>query len=107
MKVINWMKATYSEDEWECRPLVRCYDGFRISIQGGTSHHYCLPRKLCNEYQEIELGFPTELDNLIAEYAEEPDTLSTVFGHGPIAIVELLIEKHGGIDYEKSIQEVE
>lgn len=45
-------------------------------------------------------GFPSELDLILDEYAEEPDTCDTVFGYVPIAIVNELISKHGGIIIE-------
>ena len=48
----------------------------------------------------MELGFPSELDPILDEYAEEPDTCDTVFGYVPIAIVNELISKHGGIIIE-------
>lgn len=48
----------------------------------------------------MELGFPSELDPILDEYAEEPGTSDTVFGYVPIAIVNELISKHGGIIIE-------
>lgn len=75
-----------------------CADGFKVSVQGGTEFHYCIPRYHCNEYESVELGFPTMKDDLIMEYAEdESDLTQTVYGWVPIEIVEQLVEKHGGI----------
>ena len=82
-----------------CQPTKRivCKDGFTISVQA-NANAYCEPRE--NEawsYSEVELGFPSSLDPLIAEYAEEPDTTETVFAYVPIAVVNELIDRHGGI----------
>ena len=74
-----------------------CMDGFNISIQANR-YAYCEPRK--NEawpYTKVELGYPSKLDDLIDEYAEDPDTTETVYGYVPIDVVNQLIEKHGGI----------
>lgn len=78
-----------------------CRDGFSISVQA-NNFTYCKPRIDCGwPYSEVELGFPSEEDELINEYAEEgPDTedyTKTVYGFVPINIVNELIEKHGGI----------
>lgn len=76
---------------------MECMDGFSISVQA-SSGHYCQPRE--NEawpYREVELGYPSEVDNSISNYAEDPDTNETVFGYVPIDIVNQLVEKHGGI----------
>ena len=76
---------------------VKCLDGFSISVQA-NKYAYCSPR--CNKgwpYSEVELGFPSELDPLISEYAEDPDDVKTIYGYVPINIVCQLIDKHGGI----------
>lgn len=75
-----------------------CKDGFRISIQA-SEYHYCLPRvNGADSYESVELGFPNREDELIMEYAEDPDDpTETVYGFVPIEIVNQLIEKHGGI----------
>ena len=80
-------------------PKARMKDGFSISIQA-SEFHYCHPRNSIGPWNEMELGFPSELDPILDEYAEEPDTSDTVFGYVPIAIVNELISKHGGIIIE-------
>lgn len=81
------------------RPPVTCKDGFQVSIQA-SSMHYCSPRQdMLDSYKKVELGFPNMEDDLILEYAEDKeDPTGTVYGYVPIEIVELLIEKHGGIE---------
>ena len=80
------------------RPQVTCKDGFSVFIQA-SENHYCSPRKtLTNgDYKSVELGYPSAPDELIADYAEDPDDLTnTVYGYVPVEIVDKLIEKHGG-----------
>ena len=80
-------------------PKALMKDGFSISIQA-SEFHYCNPRLSVGPWNEMELGFPSELDPILDEYAEEPGTSDTVFGYVPIAIVNELISKHGGIIIE-------
>jgi hypothetical protein len=106
------------------RPRIICQDGYSVSVQA-SEHMYCEPRytQWQNEdgwnvingnnwlssdtpsnfetdhftpYESVELGFPSEADDLIYEYAEGNDYTSTVYGYVPVKIVEQLIEKHGG-----------
>ena len=108
----------------EVRPRIVCNDGYSVSVQA-SEYMYCEPRytQWKNEdgwqvingdywsssgtprnfetdhftpYESVELGFPSEADELIYEYAEDDDYTSTVYGHVPVKIVEQLIEKHGG-----------
>jgi len=49
-------------------------------------------------YSSVELGYPSERDDLIMEYAEDQDNpTETVYGWVPIEVVEELLKKHGGI----------
>lgn len=95
-------------------PSIYCKDGFNVSIQA-SSGHYCNPRNEnrmldynfddSNEiHTSFELGFPSEKEDLILEYAEEQDNpTETVYGYVPLETVLKMIEKHGGIDYKKSL----
>lgn len=96
-----FLEDTYNpNDRYFVRPPVVCKDGFTVSIQGGDDFHYCTPRKWVNEYEEVELGLPSEKDPLIMEYAENPDIPTrTVYGWVPLDVVEKLIAKHGGISH--------
>lgn len=74
-----------------------CADGFTISMQASV-YTYCDPRKNSGPYREIELGFPSESDSLIQEYAEDPDRpTDTVYPYVPADVVRQLIAKHGGV----------
>ncbi len=76
---------------------VVCKDGFTVSVQA-SSTAYCNPRKdTAERYTSVELGFPSEDDEMIAQYAEDPDRpCDTVYAWVPVEIVNLLIAKHGG-----------
>lgn len=78
------------------REKITCADGFTVSIQASNGH-YCKPRNNDGGYTEFELGYPSSPDDLIQEFAEDPDApCSTVYGYVPKAVVQALIEKHGG-----------
>lgn len=85
------------------RPRAVCADGFTISIQA-ESGAYCRPRITnafeCGElYTHVELGYPSEKEALIIDYAEDPhDLINTVYGYVPINVVNEVIDKHGGFD---------
>ena len=106
MTVKDWLKKTVrthtlydgSVEIQEKRPKLCCNDGFSISVQA-SEFHYCCPRlNGVQDYESVELGFPSVEDELINEYAEDcMNYTETVYGYVPIEIVEKLIEKHGGI----------
>lgn len=73
-------------------PRARMADGFEISIQA-SKYHYCLPRKdLADSYSSFELGYASEFEPLLEAYRE-----GDIFPWVPAEIVDLLVEKHGGI----------
>ena len=83
-------------DGWKVRKSVICADGFRVSIQASSAHNDA------EKYTHCELGFPTEADDLIKEYAEwfggdEIDYTEAVYGYVPAKVIRLLIAKHGGM----------
>lgn len=99
MSVIEFLKSSFDpSNPYQVRPRICCKDGFSISVQGGTEFHYCTPRIHCNQYECVELGFPSVADPFLAGYAEDPsDPTGTVYGYVPIEVVERLVERHGGI----------
>lgn len=93
----NYKSTVIGDVELCVIKCMECADGFMISVQA-SSMHCCEPRRIkAWPYSEVELGFPSELDELIADYANKPDTTETVFAYVPIDIVNQLVEKHGGI----------
>ena len=75
-----------------------CADGFKMSVQAGFSN-YCTPREdYADRYDAVEVGYPSEREELLMPYAEEPDSpTATVYGYVPSETVFLVCTKHGGI----------
>ena len=79
------------------RPRIVCADGFDVSIQAGEMH-YCTPRLDCDNYEEVEIGFPSDVVPEWMEYAETPeDPTGSVYGYVPVEIIDAVLEQHGGI----------
>lgn len=101
MTVKEYLESTFKEDdEYNIRKRVVCKDGYSVSVQGGNRLNYCQPREIINIYHSVELGFPSEPDELINKYAEGYGTVNftqTVYPFVDIEIVEKLIQKHGGM----------
>ena len=75
-----------------------CKDGFEMSVQASRTH-YCSPRMdNAEKYTDVEVGFPSDLEPLLMEWAEDPDyPTGTVYGYVPAPVVLLVCVKHGGI----------
>jgi hypothetical protein len=74
-----------------------CKDGFKFSVQA-SANHYCTPRSDdAHAYTHFEVGYPSQYEESLAPYAEEPGTTETVFGWVPLAVIVYLINKHGGV----------
>ena len=83
-------------------PHIVCNDGFKMSVQAGQSL-YSTPKDVADEYEDAEVGFPSEEEKLLTTYAEDQDNLcDTVYGYVPCSVIDQVIEKHGGIDESKS-----
>jgi hypothetical protein len=86
-------------------PYVICNDGFKMSVQVGQSL-YSSPRDVADEYEEAEIGFPSSPESLIAKYAEDWEVegdddsrlCATVYPYVPVALIDEVISKHGGVD---------
>jgi hypothetical protein len=86
------------------RPRIICNDGFSMSVQA-SSGHYCQPRKTQEQYESMEIGFPSEDEPLIFEYAEcSNDWTDTVYPVVPNNIIQEVIEKHGGINIDETFK---
>ena len=76
---------------------ILCADGFNMSVQASETS-YCEP---CNDrgpYKEVEIGFPSEREDLLMKYIEDRENpTGTVYGWVPNAVVTLVVAKHGGI----------
>jgi hypothetical protein len=54
MTVKKFLESTYTDERFQVRPAVGCKDGLTLSIQGGSSSHYCSPAEKCNIYEAVE-----------------------------------------------------
>ncbi len=94
--------ATKKEEKYIFRPRIVCKDGFSVSLQAGEGL-YSTPRKRSDTYEAVELGFPSDEEVLINEYAEmEGMATQTVYPYTPIDVIQAVIEKHGGINIIKT-----
>ena len=120
------LKVTYPADEYSSLklkdmmttsrlPHIVCEDGFSMSVQVGYSL-YSTPKKVAKRYSAVEIGFPSEPEELIKEWAEflpfseedeEPDYTDTVYPYVPVGVVDKVLKKHGGIDLTKTLLEGE
>lgn len=88
------------------RPKIVCIDGFKMSVQGHEMT-YSIPKKVGTEFEAMEIGFPSVQEDLIIEFIDRPghEPTQSVYGFIPISLIEQVIEKHGGIDEQKTFQE--
>lgn len=80
----------------QVRPI-RCADGLSFSVQASFTH-YCTPRDSVGPWTHVEIGFPNRSVPELLEYAEVPDyPTRSVYNYVPVALVEKIVEQHGGI----------
>ena len=94
-------------------PHIICADGFSMSVQVGYSL-YCTPKKVAKRYSAVEIGYPSEPEELIKEYAEfapfdedTTDYTDTVYPYVPVSVVDKVLKKHGGINLTQTLLEAE
>jgi hypothetical protein len=108
----NSKDNTYNNDEARDdmvvsrNPHLICVDGFEMSVQAGHSL-YSSPKDISDYYTEVEVGFPSEAEELLFDYAEnryenEPSYTDTVYPYVPVEVVDNIINKHGGIKGPKN-----
>lgn len=98
-------KITYDNTYFFC-PRIVCNDGFDISLQIHNGN-YCSSengyRTLGHTMESVEFGFPNQDEELLKEYAECPKSITQTVGQLPIDVAQQIIDKHGGIDWDKTI----
>ena len=94
-------------------PHIVCADGFSMSVQVGYSL-YSTPKKIAKRYSAVEIGYPSEPEELIKEYAEfapfdedTTDYTDTVYPYVPVSVVDKVLKKHGGINLTQTLLEAE
>lgn len=84
-------------------PKIFCCDGFSMSIQA-SQNHYCSPREDEGPYTAVEVGYPSEKEEKLMEYAENPSRpTDTVYGYVPVQLVNQIIDDHGGVDMGQTL----
>ena len=77
-------------------PIV-CEDGFTMSVQA-SQMNYAYPRTDSGPYSQVEIGYPSQEEPLLIDWAEDPgDPTGTVYGWVPSSVVWDVILKHGGV----------
>ena len=90
-------------------PQIVCVDGFEMSVQVGY-HLYSEPKKVAKRYSKVEVGYPSDHEPLIEEYAETfhqedvTDYTDIVYPYVPVKIVNKVLKKHGGIDVTETLR---
>lgn len=100
MSIINdYFKSFHPKEKYKPYPKIIYVDGFSMSFQAGE-YLYCSPRQdNCEFYSEVEIGYPSEKEDLIMDYCESPERpCDTVYGYVPVEIIDEVIRKHGGIE---------
>ena len=104
MNINEFTTVTFENKEFTIRPMIVCNDGFKMSVQGSQGH-YCSPREVSSIFSSMEIGYPSQEEPLIYEYAEDKSRLTdTVYGWVPTDVIQQVIEKHGGINILKTFK---
>lgn len=102
LQIVEEINRRFAErEEWargtlDHLPSLKASDGFTVSVQA-SEYHYCTPRNNAGPYSHVECGFPKELPVAWAEWAETPDTTSTVFHYIPLIDVAREFARRGGL----------
>jgi len=85
------------------RPRIYCRDGFSFSVQAGPGH-YSQPKDTDGPYEQMEVGLPSEGDDLLIPFIEVGSSNPTMssFPYTPVEVISKLVDKHGGIDVAKT-----
>lgn len=72
---------------------LHCNDGFSMNVQA-HDRAYCSPRVNSTDtdyYFEVEVGFPSEREELLMEYVKDYDNpTETVYGYVPVEVLSLI-----------------
>ena len=86
--------------ESKLRRKIVCKDNFTMSVQASEYHH-CAPKVdgIDISYSHVEVGFPTEKEDLLMDYIDGDDNkpTETVYSYVPASVIINVIDKHGGM----------
>jgi hypothetical protein len=81
---------------WGSLPPLKCADGFSMSVQAGVNI-YSIPSSNDGPWTHVEVGYPSQIEPLLWEYAEQPGRWTdTVYPRVPVEVVAAVAEVHGG-----------
>ena len=100
------MEKVY-DDKYFHLPTIFCNDVFSISIQickmsySGSENGI---RTFGIDWKLVEWGFPSQPIDGEKYMSEDTETTTSVGGYVPVELMEELIEEHGGIDLQTTLQ---
>lgn len=93
---------TMQTNEFNRFPPIICKDGLFISAQAGENYK-CYPRENLDDFEyetvEIHRHEDTDAEELLHIFICDYDKY--ILDNVPVSILDAVIEKHGGIDYNK------
>jgi hypothetical protein len=96
------LSTARSGDSWKTVPLVRCKNGFTMSVQA-SAFHMCSPKSDVGPWTMVEVGFPSKRVMALAPYREghggwrkRPTLTETVYPFVPVDVVAQVIDANGG-----------
>ena len=96
----DWGGGTKTRQHKRINSVVRCHDGFRMSVQA-SHEHFCTPRQDKGPYTHVEVGYPNRLEELLLPYADGASTIAglrpTLYVNVPAEVVLETIEMHAGM----------
>lgn len=82
-------------------PTLICKDGYGMSVQASV-RHLCRPRTDdAQDYSHVEVSCTAEKGDAIAAFGD-PD--EGIYGFVPVDVVLAMLEEHGGVDLEKTVE---
>ena len=101
---LAFIKATIPTTRYGMRNAIIMRDGECMSVQA-SDFHYSIPRvRDLSRYECYEVRFPSQLFEELEGRGEELDTTCTVFPKIEEETIIKIIAKHGGIDFETSLE---
>lgn len=105
VQVVVWGESMSGDIVFRDRLV--CADGFSVSVQMHWGS-YCSPRKnlaRSADYESAELGYPNQADELLRDYADDPEEdPDTVYSYVPMQVLEQVFQKHGGLHPQEVIR---
>ena len=101
------MEKTYNSNYFYLMPRIYCKDGFSISIQISKGHYSGSEngiRTFGIDWKLVEWGFPSQPIDAEKYMSEDSESIRSVGGYVPVELMEELIEEHGGIDLQTTLQ---